>query len=73
MRTLLLFFLLLGTSALAQEFPTKGPATGDPDKNASQPKVYQGCMIRTNGNVMLADQAWDEPATMLIGLVCESV
>ena len=24
-------------------------------------------------NVMLADQAWDEPATMLIELVCESV
>ena len=56
MRTLLLVSLLLGTAALAQEFPTKGPATGDPDKNASQPKVYQGCMIRTNGNVMLADQ-----------------
>ena len=57
MRTLLLVSLLLGTEAMAQEFPTKGPATGDPDKNASQPKLYHGCMIRTNGNVMLADQS----------------
>jgi hypothetical protein len=41
---------------VAQEFPTKGPATKDPNKNASQPKIYQGCMIRANGSIMLADQ-----------------
>jgi hypothetical protein len=56
MRALLLTFLLTATAALAQEFPTKGPATKDPNKNASQPKVYQGCMIRSNGSIMLADQ-----------------
>lgn len=57
MRTLLLVSLLLGTAAFAQEFPTKGPATGDPNKNASQPKIYQGCVIRTNGSIMLADRS----------------
>lgn len=57
MRPLLLISLFLATAALAQEFPTKGPATGDPDKNASQPKTYQGCVIRTSGNIMLADQS----------------
>ena len=57
MRALFLTFLLTATAALAQEFPTKGPATNDPDKNASQPRIYQGCMIRTNGSIMLADQS----------------
>ena len=57
MRTLLLVSLLLGTVAFAQEFPTKGPATGDPNKNASQPKTYEGCVIRANGSIMLADQS----------------
>lgn len=57
MRTLFLTVLLAATAALAQEFPTKGPATKDPNENASQPKVYQGCMIRSNGSFMLADQA----------------
>jgi hypothetical protein len=56
MRALLLTFLLTATAALAQEFPTKGPATNDPNKNASQPKIYQGCMIRSSGSIMLADQ-----------------
>ena len=47
MRALLLTFLLTATAALAQEFP---------NKNASQPKIYQGCMIRSSGSIMLADQ-----------------
>jgi hypothetical protein len=55
MRTLLLISLFLGAAAMAQEFPTKGPATEDPNKNASQPKTYQGCVIRSSGSVMLAD------------------
>ena len=57
MRALFLTCLLTATAALSQEFPTKGPATNDPDKQASQPRIYQGCVIRTNGSVMLADQA----------------
>jgi hypothetical protein len=56
MRALFLTFLLTATAAMAQEFPTKGPATNDPNKNASQPKIYQGCIIRSNGSIMLADQ-----------------
>jgi hypothetical protein len=56
MRALFLTFLLVATAAVAQEFPTKGPATNDPNKNASQPKIYQGCVIRSNGSIMLADQ-----------------
>jgi hypothetical protein len=42
---------------VAQEFPTKRPATNDPNANSSQPKTYQGCMIRSNGSIMLTDQA----------------
>lgn len=56
MRTAILSFVLLSTAALAQEFPTKGPATADPNKNSSRPREYQGCVIRSNGNIMLADQ-----------------
>ncbi|HEY1576975.1 MAG TPA: hypothetical protein VGF82_07880 [Terracidiphilus sp.] len=56
MRALFLTLLLVATAALAQEFPTKGPATNDPNQNASQPRIYQGCMIRSNGSIMLADQ-----------------
>jgi DNA/RNA endonuclease YhcR with UshA esterase domain len=56
MRKLLLTFLLLSIGAVAQEFPTQGPATQDHDKNSSRPKSYQGCVIRSNGSIMLADQ-----------------
>jgi hypothetical protein len=59
MRTLhlLLLSLSLSSAALAQEFPPKGPATGDPNENASRPKTYQGCVIRANKTIMLADQS----------------
>jgi len=57
MRALFLTLLLAATAAMAQEFPTKGPATNDPNKNASQPRIYQGCMIRSNGSIMLADES----------------
>jgi len=57
MRALFLSFFLVTTAALAQEFPTKEATTNDPDKNASQPKIYQGCMIRSSGSIMLADES----------------
>ena len=49
--------LLISSAALAQESPTKGPATGDSGANSATPKVYAGCVIRTNGSIMLADAA----------------
>jgi hypothetical protein len=56
MRAIILALLLAGAGTTAQEFPTKGPATGDPTKNSSEPRQYQGCVIRVNGNIMLADE-----------------
>ena len=56
MRPLFLMFLFTA-AAVAQEYPTKGPATNDPAAKSSQPKIYQGCMIRSSGSIMLADQA----------------
>ena len=47
--------LLMFAVAYAQESPTKGPATGDPSANSTTPKTYQGCVIRSNGKIMLAD------------------
>ncbi len=47
--------LLMSAVACAQESPTKGPATGDPSANSTTPKTYQGCVIRSNGKIMLAD------------------
>lgn len=45
--------LLIASFAAAQEFPTQGPATHDPAKNSSQPRTYQGCVVRSNGRLML--------------------
>jgi len=56
MYRILLIAVLLGSAALAQEYPTKGPATADPTKNSSTPREYQGCVIRSSGYIMLADQ-----------------
>lgn len=39
----------------AQESPDKGPATGDRTANSTTPRTYQGCVIRSNGKMMLAD------------------
>jgi hypothetical protein len=55
MRILVPALLLLSGIALAQETPTKGPATGDPAANSTTPRNYQGCVIRSNGKVMLTD------------------
>jgi hypothetical protein len=57
MRALFLTLFLISNLAAAQEFPAKGPVTNDPNASSSQPKTYQGCMIRSNGNIMLADDA----------------
>jgi len=55
MRVLIVAVLLMFGLAYAQESPTKGPATGDPSANSTTPKTYQGCVIRSNGKIMLAD------------------
>lgn len=55
MRLLMAVLVLLSTFAVAQEMPTRGPATGDPTANSTTPRTYRGCVIRSNGSVMLAD------------------
>ena len=55
MRVLAAAVLLTFGVAYAQESPIKGPATGDPSANSTTPKTYQGCVIRSNGKIMLAD------------------
>lgn len=52
MRALFVFLLIVGFAG-AQEFPTQGPATGDPTINSSQPMTYRGCVVRSNGRLML--------------------
>lgn len=55
MRVLAAAVLLMFGVAYAQESPIKGPATGDPSANSTTPKTYQGCVIRSNGKIMLTD------------------
>jgi len=55
MRVLVAAALLMFGVAFAQESPTKGPATGDRTANSTNPMTYQGCVIRSNGKIMLAD------------------
>lgn len=55
MRVLFAAVLLTFAVAYAQESPTKGPATGDRTANSTTPMTYQGCIIRSNGKIMLAD------------------
>ena len=50
---IVLLATLIVSFAAAQEFPIKGPATGDPEKNSSQPNTYQGCVVRSNAGLML--------------------
>jgi hypothetical protein len=47
--------LLAGSVAYGQESPNKGPATGDHAANSTTPKTYEGCVIRSNGKIMLTD------------------
>jgi hypothetical protein len=55
MRIFVPAFLLISAVACAQESPLKGPATGDPTANSSTPRMYQGCVIRSGGKLMLTD------------------
>ena len=49
--------LILSSAFLvAQEAPLKGP-NRDPNPEASRPKTYQGCVIKSNGQVMLTDRS----------------
>lgn len=54
MRSLTFIVVLLSSALFAQESPTKGPAR-DPNPQNSTPKNYEGCVIRSNGNIMLTD------------------
>lgn len=56
MRILLAGLVLISMCAVAQEVPTRGPKR-DPNPQATLPKTYQGCVIRSNGNLMLADSS----------------
>jgi hypothetical protein len=52
---LLCMALVISVLVFAQESPEKGPATGDRTANSTTPLTYQGCVIRSNGKIMLAD------------------
>jgi hypothetical protein len=54
MRILLAALVLVSTALLAQEYPTPGP-NRDPNPQSTRPMSYQGCIIRSNGGVMLTD------------------
>lgn len=54
MRILLAAMILISTGLIAQEYPTQGP-NRDPNPQSTRPVAYQGCVIRSNGIVMLAD------------------
>jgi hypothetical protein len=54
MRTLLALFILASICSLAQERPNQAPDR-DPNPKSTTPSAYQGCVIRENGNILLAD------------------
>jgi len=54
MRTLLALFILASTCSLAQETTNQAPDR-DPKQHSTAPSAYQGCVIRENGNILLAD------------------
>jgi hypothetical protein len=55
MRWILLAACTLTSAFLVgQEMPIPGPKR-DPNPQATQPRSYQGCVIRSNGQVMLVD------------------
>jgi len=54
MRILLAVYVLTSAFLVGQETPLKGP-NRDPKSQAGTPKTYQGCVIRSNGKVMLTD------------------
>jgi hypothetical protein len=55
MRTSLALLILASTCcSLAQESPNQAPDR-DPNLKSTTPSAYQGCVIRENGNILLAD------------------
>ena len=54
MRTLLALFILASICSLAQETSNLAPDR-DPNPKSTTPSAYQGCVIRENGNILLAD------------------
>ena len=55
MRFIIAAALVFSSCVFAQEAPLKSPATGDPNENASAPKTYEGCVVRSGGSFVLAD------------------
>ena len=54
MRLLLAVGVMISTGLIAPEHPTHGP-NRDPNPQSTRPTSYQGCVIRSNGSVMLTD------------------
>jgi Protein of unknown function (DUF5818) len=54
MRISIAVFLLVSACLFAQEVPLGGRVR-DPNPHAARSQTYQGCVIRTNGQVMLTD------------------
>lgn len=54
MRLFLAMCVLISACVFAQEVPLKGP-NHDPNPDSTKPQSYQGCVIRSNGKVMLTD------------------
>jgi hypothetical protein len=58
---ILLCLLLFSLSVFAQESPARdGRANRDPGANASQMQNYKGCVIRSSGEIVLADAGGKE-------------
>jgi len=58
---ILFVLLLFSVTAFAQESPSRdGRANRDPNANASQLQTYQGCVIRSSGEIVLADPGGKE-------------
>lgn len=56
MGKLLVASFLLSTCLFAQEAPIKGPDR-DANTQVSLPQTYKGCVIKSNGKLMLTDSA----------------
>ena len=54
--SILISLCLISLCAAAQEVPLKGP-NHDPNPQATLPRTYQGCVIKTNGRLALTDSA----------------
>ena len=59
MRKLLPLLTLFSACLVAQETPLKGP-NRDANPQASAPKEYRGCVIRSQGRILLSDASGAE-------------